>query len=468
MSVFKSEASPKQASSNHELVKSKRPRVVIIGAGFAGLNVARKLAKKDVDVFIVDRNNYHLFQPLLYQVATAGLDPSDISIPIRGLLGKYKNTRIVMAKATSVDRQAKKVILERGELPYDYLVVATGAEVKYFGPPEWEEYTTPLKQVEDALSLRRQILTAFEVAEQSDDPEEIRDWLTFVIIGAGPTGVEMAGAIREIAAEVMRRDFRTIDPQDTRVVLIDAMPYVLPTYPEELSEKARENIEGRGIEVRVNSPVDDIGEDSVTIGDEVIKTHTVIWAAGVKTGSLLETLDTELDEMGRAIVDADLTLPGSDCEFVVGDAAHFAHQPQNDDPLPGLAPVAIQHGKHVAKNIRRKVAGKDYEPFEYFDKGQMSTIGRAAAVVEFGKIQAVGFFAWILWLFVHLLYLVGFKNRVVVLIEWAYSYLAFKRGSRIIIGEPEQKHPQHLARPERDEDVEDVAEDEEVRTSAAQ
>jgi NADH dehydrogenase len=436
--------------------------VVVIGAGFAGLNVARKLAKKDVDVFIVDRNNYHLFQPLLYQVATAGLDPSDISIPIRALLGKYANTRIVMSEALAIDRQAKKVILERGELPYDYLVVAAGAEVKYFGPPEWQEYTTPLKRVEDALSLRRQILTAFEVAEQSDDPQEMREWLTFVIIGAGPTGVEMAGAIREIAAEVMRRDFRTIDPADTRVVLIDAMPFVLPSYPEELSEKARENIEGRGIEVHVNSPVDAIDEDSVTIGDEVIKTHTVIWAAGVKTESLLETLDTELDEMGRAIVDDDLTLPGSDCEFVVGDAAHFAHDVEDDEqePLPGLAPVAIQQGKHVAKNIRRKVAGKDYEPFKYFDKGQMSTIGRAAAVVEFGKIQAVGFFAWILWLFVHLLYLVGFKNRVVVLIEWAYSYLAFKRGSRIIIGEPDQKFPEHLERLEHEE--------EERRTSAAQ
>jgi NADH dehydrogenase len=443
-------ARPAPITSTPDISEHKPARVVIIGAGFAGLNAARKLAKKDVDVFIVDRNNYHLFQPLLYQVATAGLDPSDISIPIRALLGKYKNTRIVMAKARAIDRQAKKVILERGELLYDYLVVATGAEVKYFGPPEWEEYTTPLKEVEDALSLRRQILTAFEIAEQSDDPQEIREWLTFVIIGAGPTGVEMAGAIREIAAEVMRRDFRTIDPQDARVVLIDAKPHVLPTYPEELSEKARDNIEGRGIEVRVNSPVDGIDEESVTIGDEVIRAHTIIWAAGVKTGSLLETLDTELDKMGRAIVDADLTLPGSDCEFVVGDAAHFAHQPERDDPLPGLAPVAIQHGRHVAKNIRRKVAGKDYEPFDYFDKGQMSTIGRAAAVVEFGKIQAVGFFAWILWLFIHLLYLVGFKNRIVVLIEWAYSYLAFKRGSRIIIGDSNPKHPEHLERSEHD------------------
>ncbi|QDG50392.1 NAD(P)/FAD-dependent oxidoreductase [Persicimonas caeni] len=433
------------ASSQHDIVASDRPRVVILGAGFAGLNAARKLAKKDVDVFIVDRNNYHLFQPLLYQVATAGLDPSDISMPVRAVLGKYKNTRVVMNEVRAVDRQNKKVILERGELPYDFLIVATGAETKYFGPDSWEKNSTPLKTVEDALELRRKILTSFEMAEQANDPDERSECLTFVIIGAGPTGVEMAGAIREIAAEVMRRDFRTIDPEDTRVVLIDAQPHVLPTYPEELSEKARKEVERRGVEVMVNSPVDDIGENTVTVGDETIRTHTVIWAAGVATGSVMNTLDTELDRMGRARIDANLTLPDDPHVFVVGDAANFTHD--LDEALPGLAPVAIQMGKHAAKNILRRVRGDDYEPFKYFDKGQMSTIGRAAAVVDFGKIKAVGFFAWVLWLFVHLMYLVGFKNRVVVLIEWAYSYLAFKRGSRIIIGEPEHDHPEELAFP---------------------
>lgn len=432
--------------SQHDIVERKRPRVVIIGAGFAGLNAARKLGNKDVDVYVVDRNNYHLFQPLLYQVATAGLDPSDISMPVRGVLGKYDNIRIVMSEARAVDRKAKKVILERGELPYDYLLVATGAETKYFGPETWEQHSTPLKTVEDALSLRRKILTAFEYAEQSDDPDEVREWLTFVVIGAGPTGVEMAGAIREIAAEVMRRDFRTIDPTDTRVVLIDAKSHVLPTYPEELSKKAQKEVESRGIEVWVDSPVDDIADGSVTVGEQTIATHTVIWAAGVRTGSLLDTLDTDLDRMGRALVDANLTLPNDEHVFVVGDAANFTHD--LDEPLPGLAPVAIQMGKHVAKNIRRKIAGDDYEPFKYFDKGQMSTIGRAAAVVDFGRIKAVGFFAWVLWLFVHLMYLVGFKNRVIVLIEWAYSYLAFKRGSRIIIGEPDEKRPEHLELPD--------------------
>ncbi len=412
---------------------SKRvPRVVILGAGFAGLNAVRRLRKVDVEVYVVDRNNYHLFQPLLYQVATAGLDPSDISQPIRGIVGKYLNTRIVMAQATRIDRERKTVVLDRGELAYDYLLVATGAEVKYFGPPHWRDYTTPLKSIEDAVALRRQILTAFELAEESNDDDEVCEWLTFVIIGAGPTGVEMAGAIREIANEVMRRDFRTINPADTRVVLIDALPHILSSYPDELSEKAKRELEKRDVEVLVNSPVDDIGPDSVTVGDRIIATHTVIWAAGVKPSPLLESLDTELDNTGRAIVDADLSLPGSDCEFVVGDAAHFTHD--DGEPLPGLAPVAIQQGKHFAANIKRHVDGKDFKPFHYVDKGQMSTIGRAAAVVDLDVIRAVGFFAWILWLFVHLMYLVGFKNRVVVLIEWAYSYLAFKRGSRIIVG----------------------------------
>ncbi|MFP4598600.1 MAG: NAD(P)/FAD-dependent oxidoreductase [Persicimonas sp.] len=420
-----------------------RPRVVILGAGFGGLYTARQLRRAPVDVFIVDRNNYHLFQPLLYQVATAGLDPSDISMPIRGILGKWDNIRVVMAEVESVDRDNKRVILDRGVLAYDYLVVATGAQTRYFGPPEWEQNSTPLKTVEDALNLRRQILSAFEVAEQSDDPEEMREWLTFVIIGAGPTGVEMAGAIREIAAEVMRQDFRTIDPSDSHVILIDALPHILSSYPEELSEKAQKELEDRDIEVLVDSPVDDIGPYSVTVGDRKIPTHTVIWAAGVEPSPILKSLESELDDQGKAIVDEDLTLPGSDCEFVIGDAAHFAHG--TDEALPALAPVAIQQGKCVGKNINSRIK-KDaaYEVFDYLDKGQMSTIGRAAAVVEFGKIRAVGFFAWLIWLFIHLIYLVGFKNKVVVLIEWTYSYLAFKRGSRIIIGTDEQVRPEEL------------------------
>lgn len=420
----------------------ERPRVVVLGAGFAGLNAARQLRNSAVDVVIIDRNNYHLFQPLLYQVATAGLNASEICQPVRGILGRYANIRVLMAQVESVDRAQKTVHLENDALEYDYLIVATGAQVKYFGPPAWRENSTGLKTVEDAQSLRRQILSAFEAAEQSNDPAKIRELLTFVVIGGGPTGVEMAGAIREIAAEVMDRDFRTVNPADAQVILVDALPHILSSYPEDLVRKATKELEKRSIEVLTDARVTDIDARSVHIGEErVIPTRTVVWAAGVEPSPLLKSLDAELDKSGRAVVNADLTLPGSDCEFVLGDAAHFDHDLA--EPLPGLAPVAIQQGRYAAKSIKRRVKDKTVEPFEYFDKGQMSTIGRAAAIVEFGRIRAVGFFAWILWLFIHLLYLVGFKNRVVVLIEWTYSYLAFKRGSRIIIGsadeDPQQK-----------------------------
>lgn len=413
----------------------KRPRVVILGAGFAGLNAARKLGNSAVDVLLIDRNNYHLFQPLLYQVATAGLDPSDISQPVRGIVGKYNNIHVIMSDVQSIDRESKTVTLERQIVSYDYLVVATGAQVKYFGPPAWRENSTPLKTVPDALALRRRILTAFEIAEQSPDRQAVRDWLTFVIIGAGPTGVEMAGAIREIAAEVMKRDFRTIESSDAQVILIDAQPYILASYPHHLSEKAADELRKRDVEVLLNARVNDIDDVTVTVGDRIIRTHTVIWAAGVEASPVLRSLDTPLDPMGRAIVEADMSLPGSDCEFVLGDAAHFAHQ--RDEPLPGLAPVAIQQGRYIARRIKQQVAGKPTGDFHYFDKGQMSTIGRAAAVVDFGRIHTVGFFAWVLWLTVHLLYLIGFKNRIIVMIEWTYSYLAFKRGSRIIVEAPD-------------------------------
>lgn len=409
--------------------------MVILGAGFAGLNAARRLGRRDIDVALVDRHNYHLFQPLLYQVATAGLEPGDISQPVRGIVGKFPNSRVFMSEVLSVDRAHKTVHLERAELDYDYLVVATGAQVKYFGPPAWREHSTPLKTVADALALRRQILTAFELAEQSNDPETVRELLTFVIIGAGPTGVEMAGAIREIAAEVMKRDFRTIASTDARVVLIDAAPFILGSYPEKLSIRAADELKKRDVEVLVGEKVTEITENSVIVGGRTIRTRAVIWAAGVEASPLLKSLDTPLDEMGRAIVEADLSLPGSDCEFVLGDAAHFSGE--DGEPLPGLAPVAIQQGRYIAAHISKKISAKKTKPFHYLDKGQMSTIGRAAAVVDFGRVQTVGFFAWVLWLTVHLFYLIGFKNRLIVMIEWTYSYLAFKRGSRIIVSEPE-------------------------------
>ncbi|MGM0558896.1 MAG: NAD(P)/FAD-dependent oxidoreductase [Myxococcota bacterium] len=416
-----------------------RPRVVILGAGFAGLYTAKGLSGADVDVYLVDKENHHTFQPLLYQVATAGLEPAQVAQPIRGVLRRQENARVLMAEALDIRREDKTVVLDTGELEYDYLVVATGAVPKYFGPDAWRDNSTPLKTVEDALVLRRKILTAFETAEQAQDPDVVQEWLTFVIIGAGPTGVEMAGAIREIAAEVMKRDFRTIDPEEARVVLIDAMPHVLNSYPEELCERAEQDLRDLGVELILDTPVDDIREDAVDVGDETIPCRTVIWSAGVEPSDVLAALDTEYDDQGRAIIGPELTLPDDDSVYVLGDAAHFDHN--TDEPLPGLAPVAIQQGKQAAENIQRRVEGEPAERFEYWDRGQMSTIGRAKAVALVGDWHFGGFVAWLAWLFVHLIFLVGFKTKIMVLIEWVYSYLMFRRGARLIIGESERERP---------------------------
>lgn len=436
-----------------------RPRVVILGAGFAGLYAAKGLSRADVDVYLVDRENFHTFQPLLYQVATAGLEPAQVAQPIRAVLSRQDNARVIMAEAREIRREDKVVVLDTGELEYDHLIVATGAIPKYFGPDHWRENSTPLKTVEDALELRRKILTAFEIAEQSNDPDVIQQWLTFVIIGAGPTGVEMAGAIREIAAKVMKRDFRTIDPENARVVLIDAQPHVLGAYPEELSERAADDLRDMGVELILDTPVDDIRKDAVDVGEETIPCRTVIWSAGVEPSGILATLDTEFDDEARAIVGPDLTIPGDESVLVLGDAAHFDHN--LEEPLPGLAPVAIQQGKHAARNIKRGLAGEPYDEFEYWDRGQMSTIGRAKAVAMVGDWRFGGFIAWLAWLFVHLIFLVGFKTKVMVLIEWIYSYIIFRRGARLIIGESERERPDEaIVFPDADEDEEDVRETE--------
>ena len=423
--------------ASEESADSPRPRVVILGGGFGGLNAALALRKADLEVVLVDKENYHLFQPLLYQVATAGLSPGDIAAPIRAVLRKQQNARVLLAEARSVDRQRRVVELDTGQLAYDYLIVATGTQTKFFGPEEWAEESTGLKTIQDALSLRRQILYAFERAEQTEEPDEIAEWLTFVIIGGGPTGVEMAGAIREIAAEVMVRDFRTIRPEEARVVLIDAQPRILTSYPEELSEKAKEELEKRGVELWLDSPVDEITGRSVRAGEYEAPTRTVVWAAGVEPGSLIGTLETELTEAGQVLVEEALTLPGDERVFAIGDIAHFEHY--GEEPLPGLAPVAIQQGKAAAKNIRRRLDGEEFEAFHYWDRGQMSTIGRKAAVGVVGDWKFEGFFAWLVWLFIHLLFLVGFRNKVSVLIEWAYSYIAYKRSARLIVEYPESR-----------------------------
>lgn len=417
--------------------RGEAPRVVILGGGFGGLNAAKRLAGTDLEVVLVDRENHHLFQPLLYQVATAGLSPGDIATPIRSVFRGESNVRVLMAEAERVDREEREVELESGRLSYDYLIVATGARPKFFGPDAWREASTPLKSVEDALELRREILYAFERAEQSDDPEVVAEWLTFVIVGGGPTGVEMAGAIREIAAEVMVRDFRSIQPEEARVVLIDAAPRILRAYPEDLSEAAKVELEKREVEVWLEAPVEEITSRSVTARDETIPTRTVVWAAGVAPEPILETLETPLVDSGEAIVDETLALPGDERVYVVGDAAHFEHY--GDEPLPGLAPVAVQQGKAAAENVRRRVRGEPGEPFEYWDRGQMATIGRKAAVAVVGETHLTGLVAWLAWLFVHLLFLIGFRNKLVVMTDWVYSYIAFKRGARLIVGEPENR-----------------------------
>ena len=411
------------------------PKVVIIGGGFGGLNAAKKLRRADVDLYVIDRENFHLFQPLLYQVATAGLGAGDIASPIRSVLGGQKNAKVVKGEVYEIDRDQQIVRFDKGEIEYDYLVVAAGMETNYFGNEQWRALAPGLKTMGDALECRRRILEVFEQAEWTDDEALAESLLTFVVVGAGPTGVEMAGAIREIAHEVMIREFRNIDSAKARVVLIDAGPAVLTSYHPETSERAKKDLEAMGIEVLLNTMVDEITADGVSIGDEFIASHTVIWAAGVKASPLGESLGVELDSMGRVVVEPTLAIPGDERVFIIGDQAHFATD--EDETLPGLAPVAIQQGRHVAKNIRNRLRGKPYLPFSYTDKGQMATLGRARAVAETGNWRFAGFIAWLMWLFIHLLFLIGFRNRIFVLMDWFYAYVGMKRSARLILETPE-------------------------------
>lgn len=431
-------------TSEGDEIVSDRPAIVIVGGGFGGLNAAKTLGRVDGDVYLIDRQNYHLFQPLLYQVATAGLGAEDIAAPLRMVLRNHDNVKTVLGEVYDIDRDRQVVQFDTGELRYDFLIVAAGMKTSYYGNEEWEKLAPGLKTLDDALECRRRILKMFERAEWTDDPELTRSLLTFVVVGAGPTGVELAGAIREIAHRVMVREFRNIDASKARVVLADAADRVLATYEDETSDRARQDLEEMGVEVRLDAMVQDITDEGVQIGDEFVEAHTVIWAAGVTASPIGEALDTELDRMGRAVVDADLTLPDDDRVFVIGDLAHFEAEQR---VLPGLAPVAIQQGKHAARNIRLRLIGENYRAFEYNDKGQMATLGRASAVAEIEGYRFGGVFAWFLWLFVHLMYLVGFRNRVVVLLNWAYAYIGMRRSGRLILGGPEI--PQEEAIPER-------------------
>ncbi|MBX6364705.1 MAG: NAD(P)/FAD-dependent oxidoreductase [Gemmatimonadetes bacterium] len=408
------------------------PHVVILGAGFGGLYAARALKKAPVTITVVDRRNFHLFQPLLYQVATAALSPGDIAGPIRGILRRQKNVRAVwMAEVTSVDTERRIVHLADGSLTYDYLVVATGATHAYFGHPEWAELAPGLKTVDDATEIRRRFLLAFEAAERESDPALRRRLLTFVIVGGGPTGVELAGTMAEIAHKALPREFDAIDTASARIILLEGSDRVLPPYPPELSAKARRQLERLGVEVRTNALVTDITRDAVHVGAEVIETGNVFWAAGVAASELGRSLGAPLDRAGRVIVDRDLSVPGHPEVFVIGDLAHVE---QDGAPVPGVAPAAIQMGKYVGRTIRREVEGRPREPFHYWDKGSLAVIGRGAAVADLGKIRLSGTLAWLAWLFIHIAYLIGFRNRVIVLIQWAWSYLFYRQGIRLITG----------------------------------
>ena len=410
-----------------------RAHIVIVGAGFGGLNAALALAGADADVTVIDRRNYHLFQPLLYQVATAGLSPAQIASPIRAILRKAGNVRVVLGKVTGVDKAARTVTVEDREIGYDYLVLATGARHSYFGRDEWEGVAPGLKKIDDATGLRRRILTAFEHAESAETPEQRRRLLTFVVIGGGPTGVEMAGAIAELAHVALRHDFRNANPREARIVLVESGPRVLAVFPEILSGAARRSLEALGVEVRVGAPVTQCDAGGVVIGAERLDAGTIVWAAGVAASSAAHWLKAEKDRAGRVVVGSDFTLPGHPEIFCIGDTAHAPGR--NGKPLPGLAPVAKQQGAYVARVLRARLAGKPAPPpFRYRNWGTMATIGRRSAVADLGWIKLDGTLAWLLWGLVHVSFLIGFRNRLVVMLDWLWSYVTFQSGARLITG----------------------------------
>jgi NADH:ubiquinone reductase (H+-translocating) len=415
------------------------PRVLIIGGGFGGLSAARQLSRAPVQVTLIDRRNHHLFQPLLYQVATAALNPSDIASPIRRILRHQKNAEVLLAEAKSVDLAGKTVELDEGSMAYDFLIVATGAKHSYFGHDEWTPFAPGLKSIGDALEIRRRVLSAFEMAEREPEPEKRHAWLTFVVVGAGPTGVELAGALCEIAKHALARDFRHIDPTQARVILVEGSDRVLPPYAPELSQKAQQQLTRLGVEVRTSQLVTAIDAESVTVGGEQIAARTVLWAAGVTASRLGRSLGVPHDRAGRVMINADLTVPGFDNVYVIGDAASLI---QDDKPVPGVAPAAMQEGRHVAKNILRSLRGEPRLPFRYHDKGSLATIGRWSAVAQLGKFKISGPIAWLAWLFIHVMFLIEFRNRLIVLTQWAWSFFSYDRGARLITGplrrEPEQ------------------------------
>jgi NADH dehydrogenase len=417
-----------------------RKKILVIGAGFGGLSLVKKLLLlEQVEIDIIDRNNYHLFQPLLYQVATSALSPADIAYPIRSIFRSAPNVQVFLNNVVNIDLEKSVVEFESGKLSYDYLIVAVGAKQSYFGNDSWQKFAPSLKTIEDALEIRRRILLSFEVAEYESDPVARAASLTFVIVGGGPTGVELAGAIREIAIETLKSDFRNIDTSQTRVVLIEGNQRVLKNMSEKSSLAAQAHLKSLGIEIRLNTRVTDVSADYVKIGDEFIFCKNIFWAAGVQASSLCQKAGLQCDKAGRALVTSDLSVPGSPNVFVIGDACSV-FDPDSGEAVPGVAQAAIQAGEFVAEIIKSEVLGiGNYvrEQFRYQDKGTMATIGRALAVAEVGNFKFRGLIAWMLWSLVHVLVLVGFKNRLSVLLNWLWNYLAFSRGARIITGRPD-------------------------------
>jgi len=406
--------------------------VVIVGGGFAGLYAAKALRKAPVRITLLDRHNHHTFQPLLYQVATGGLNPSDIASPIRRVLRDQKNARVLLADVTGIDAEAKEVVFRGGRIGYDTLILAAGATHSYFGHNEWSSHAPGLKSIEDALDIRRRIFLAYEEAEHTTDAADRRALMTFVVVGAGPTGVELAGALAEIATHTLLHDFRRIDPAEARVILLEGAKNVLPVYKPPLCDKAKRQLERLGVEVRTGALVTGIDEGGVWLGEERIPARTVLWGAGVAASPLARSLGAPLDKAGRVLVEADLTVPGRPDIYVIGDLASLM---QDGSPVPGVAPAAIQEGRHAAMNVVRSLRGQDRRPFRYVDKGSLATIGRAAAVADFGAFTLSGFFAWIAWFAIHIFFLIGFRNRFVVLFQWGWSYLTYDRGARLITGD---------------------------------
>ena len=413
-----------------EDTSSQKTHVVIVGGGFGGLEAAKKLSCENVRVTVIDRTNHHLFQPLLYQVATAALSPADIASPIRGILSECKNTEVVLAEVQSIDVNAKKVRMVDGELEYDYLILATGARHSYFGHPEWEKLAPGLKSLEDAVEIRRRILMAFEYAEKISDEPARKAAMTFVIVGGGPTGVEMAGAIAEIARHTLAKDFRHIDPSQARVILVEGEPKVLASFPEDLRESATKQLVDLGVEVRTGIHASNLSEHGLQVGDEFIPCRVKIWAAGNNASHIGHSLGAPIDRVGRVIVNNDLTIPNHPEVQVIGDLANFSHQ--TGEPLPGVSPVAMQQGRHAARNILAMINGERPRKFWYFDKGSMATIGRNKAVADLKFVHLSGIPAWLAWLFVHVIFLVGFRNRLAVLFQWAWAYFSFNKGARLI------------------------------------